>query len=259
VLVLDTKGINVWCAAGKGTFGTSELLYRMERAGVDRVVTHRELILPQLGASGVSAHEVKKRCGFRVFYAPVRASDLPAYLEAGKKATPAMRRVTFTFLERLVLTPVEFSFLFRYWVWIILGGVLLSGFSREIWSPAMAWTRGLLLLTGVVTGVFAGAFLTPLLLPWLPGKSFSVRGIFAGVLATLGAALLLADSMVTLEKAGFMLLGTAVASFAAMNFTGATPITSPTGVEKEMRRFLPVQLGAALAGLVIWIVGGFFR
>jgi hypothetical protein len=24
ILVLDTKGINVWCAAGKGTFGTAE-------------------------------------------------------------------------------------------------------------------------------------------------------------------------------------------------------------------------------------------
>jgi hypothetical protein len=28
ILVLDTKGINVWCAAGKGTFGTDELVER---------------------------------------------------------------------------------------------------------------------------------------------------------------------------------------------------------------------------------------
>ncbi|MBW2172684.1 MAG: acetyl-CoA synthase subunit gamma, partial [Deltaproteobacteria bacterium] len=26
ILVLDTEGINVWCAAGKGTFGTQELV-----------------------------------------------------------------------------------------------------------------------------------------------------------------------------------------------------------------------------------------
>ncbi len=26
ILVLDTRGINVWCAAGKGTFGTEELV-----------------------------------------------------------------------------------------------------------------------------------------------------------------------------------------------------------------------------------------
>src|SRR6266508_5754233 len=29
VLVLDTKSINVWCAAGKGTFGTEELIKRI--------------------------------------------------------------------------------------------------------------------------------------------------------------------------------------------------------------------------------------
>src|SRR5512142_3172012 len=29
VLVLDTKSINVWCAAGKGTFGTDELVTRI--------------------------------------------------------------------------------------------------------------------------------------------------------------------------------------------------------------------------------------
>ena len=34
ILVLDTKGINVWCAAGKGTFGTKELVMRIEASGL---------------------------------------------------------------------------------------------------------------------------------------------------------------------------------------------------------------------------------
>jgi len=29
ILILDTKGVNVWCAAGKGTFGTEELVFRI--------------------------------------------------------------------------------------------------------------------------------------------------------------------------------------------------------------------------------------
>lgn len=29
ILVLDTNGINVWCAAGKGTFGTDELIAKI--------------------------------------------------------------------------------------------------------------------------------------------------------------------------------------------------------------------------------------
>src|SRR3990170_3965571 len=61
ILVLDTEGINVWCAAGKGTFGTDELVGRVESTGLGVVVRHRRLILPQLGAPGVAAHEVARR------------------------------------------------------------------------------------------------------------------------------------------------------------------------------------------------------
>ncbi|MBT8342479.1 MAG: hypothetical protein KJP07_20945, partial [Desulfatitalea sp.] len=32
LLVLDTRGINVWCAAGKGTFGTAELVRRIRQS-----------------------------------------------------------------------------------------------------------------------------------------------------------------------------------------------------------------------------------
>jgi CO dehydrogenase/acetyl-CoA synthase gamma subunit (corrinoid Fe-S protein) len=77
ILVLDTQGINVWCAAGKGTFGTAELIKRIEACRLNEVVTTRILILPQLGAPGVAAHEVKRHTGFRVEYGPIRAEDLP--------------------------------------------------------------------------------------------------------------------------------------------------------------------------------------
>ena len=107
LLLLDTKGINVWCAAGKGTFGTQELVHRIAQTGLSEVVTHRKLILPQLGAPGVAAHEVLKTSGFRVVYGPVRAADIPAFLEAGLKATPAMREVRFKVQDRLVVAPVE--------------------------------------------------------------------------------------------------------------------------------------------------------
>ena len=87
ILVLDTKGINVWCAAGKGTFGTDELVDRIKTVKLAEIVDHRTLVVPQLGATGVSAHEVKQQSGFRVVYGPVRAEDLPAFLDAGMKAT----------------------------------------------------------------------------------------------------------------------------------------------------------------------------
>ena len=73
ILVLDTRGVNVWCAAGKGTFATEELVRRVKLTGLEKVVTHRQMILPQLGATGVSAHRVKKECGFKdvLFFFPV--------------------------------------------------------------------------------------------------------------------------------------------------------------------------------------------
>jgi len=56
-----------------------------------------------------------------------------------------------------------------------------------------------------------------------------------------------------------LLAMTAVSSFVAMNFTGATPFTSPSGVEKEMRRALPVQAGLALLAGLLWVGGAFIR
>ena len=70
------------------------------------VVRHRTIILPQLGAPGISWPEVIRRSGFKVEYGPVRASDLSRYLKT-HTATPEMRRVRFPLADRLVLIPVE--------------------------------------------------------------------------------------------------------------------------------------------------------
>jgi hypothetical protein len=53
ILVVNTRGINVWCAAGKGTFSTQEVDYRVKAARLADIVTHRRLILPQLSATGL--------------------------------------------------------------------------------------------------------------------------------------------------------------------------------------------------------------
>ncbi len=62
--MLDTSGINVWCAAGKGTFGTEELVDRIQASRLHDVVHHWKLIVPQLGATGVAAFEVKNTVAF---------------------------------------------------------------------------------------------------------------------------------------------------------------------------------------------------
>lgn len=106
VLVLDTKGINVWCAAGKGTFGTAELIKRIKLTSLDKILKHKRLILPQLGAVGVAAHIVKKLSGFTVIYGPVRAADIKSFIESHHTITKEMRRVSFEMSDRAKLIPV---------------------------------------------------------------------------------------------------------------------------------------------------------
>lgn len=257
ILVLDTHGVNVWCAAGKGTLSTEELTRRIESAGLDRVVRHRELILPQLAATGISAHRVKKDSGFKVIWGPVRAKDIPDFLLAGMQADDRLRRVTFTMPERLVLIPVELSLVIRPALWTVAALFVLSGIGTGIFSFESAWARGVPWTLALAVGIIAGAIIVPALLPWLPGRSFSLKGMITGFLGGSGVASLFWHSLSGLEVLALVLSTTTVSSYLAMNFTGATPFTSPSGVEKEMRRAIPLQAGALLLAVVAWIASAF--
>ncbi|MBI5536508.1 MAG: hypothetical protein HY898_27550 [Deltaproteobacteria bacterium] len=254
ILVLDTKGINVWCAAGKGTFGTDEIVRQVQSCGLDRVVSHRKLIVPQLGAPGVRAHEVRQRCGFRVEYGPVRASDLPAFLDGGAKASTEMRRVRFDLWDRLVVSPVELVGGARKALLVAASLVLLGGISSAGYSLAGVRTAGLP-AAGFVLGAFLGAtILGPALLPWLPGRAFSTKGAALGLLMSSGVvALSLHAGATWLQAAAWVVLIPALTSFVLMNFTGASTFTSQSGVLREMRRAVPVQIGASAVGLGLWI------
>jgi hypothetical protein len=259
ILALDTRGINVWCAAGEGTFGTEEVIRRVTETRLADVVNHRKLVLPQLGAPGVAAHEVRKGCGFSVVYGPVRSRDIRSFLDAGMKASPEMRRVVFPTIDRLVLTPVEITGLLRPAGWAAALLFLLAGVGPGIFSLGAAWDRGFAAVAALASGILAGAVVTPVLLPWLPGRAFSVKGGLAGgVLA--GCVVVWERGALGAPSALALLLAmTAVSSFVAMNFTGATTFTSPSGVEKEMRRALPFQAGLTLLAGLLWVGGAFLR
>jgi len=257
LLVLDTRGINVWCAAGKGTFATGELVKRIIETGLEKLVSHRRVIVPQLGATGVASKKVSKLCGFKVVWGPIRAGDIVRYLENGLKADREMRMVTFTLLERLVLIPVEISLVLKPALWVLLAVFVLSGIGPGIFSLAGAWERGLWAVIAVLLGILAGAGLAPLLLPWIPGTTFASKGILTGLVLVLPAAI---AAGLTEGVAGFLALlfmAAALSSYLAMNFTGTSPFTSPSGVEKEMRRYIPIQAGMAVCGLVLWIGSAF--
>jgi len=263
ILVLDTKGINVWCAAGKGTFGTEELVSRIGSSGLERVVSHREVILPQLSAPGVAAHQVKKLSGFKAIFGPVQAEDLPAFLDSGMKATAEMRFKTFTTWERFVLIPVELVGALKAALVIIPILLILSG----LLGPSGFWpnvvNEGLFAVQALLTAIFAGAVLTPLLLPWLPGRAFSLKSlgpaIFCALLLLLWRWAGGVRSSGLLEMIGWILVILSAAAYLAMNFTGASTYTSLSGVKKEMRWSLPFQIGGGVVGLALWVCSMFIH
>jgi hypothetical protein len=257
ILVLDTKGINVWCAAGKGTFGTDELVKRIETSGLKGIVSHRSLVLPQLGAPGVAAHTVKKRSGFVVHYGPVEAKDLPAYMNAGFKATRDMRLKTFLLKERAVLIPIELVETIKPTLIIAPLLFLLGG----IGGPSGFWTNvlhnGTFAALAFLSAVAGGAIVNPILLPYLPGRAFSTKGLWLG--AVIAATLLFLKEFDLTMWAGrlgslaWLLIIPAVTAYLAMNFTGASTYTSLSGVNKEMRWALPLEIGMVGGGFLIWI------
>jgi hypothetical protein len=257
LLVLDTRGINVWCAAGKGTFSTEELVNRVRLAGLEKVVSHRELVVPQLGATGVAGYRVNKICGFKIVWGPIKAGDIRSFLENEKKATDSMRRITFTIGERLVLIPVELAEMVKPTFWAFVLSFLVSGIGPDIFSLSDALNRGILMIMGYFAGILGGAVAVPAFLPWLPGKAFSFKGIWTGVITGVAAVLFFYGKIGPLESFSIMLISITVSSFFAMNFTGATPFTSPSGVEKEMRKAIPLQAATLLIAIALWIGAGF--
>ncbi|MBI5249879.1 MAG: acetyl-CoA synthase subunit gamma, partial [Desulfomonile tiedjei] len=171
ILALNTDGINVWCAAGKGTFGTEELVNRIESSGLGSVVSHRQLILPQLGAPGVAAHQVKRLSGFKVIYGPIRAEDIPAFVASGFKATPEMRRKTFGAWERTVLIPVELVSALEVAVFVIPAFFFFGGLGGpfDYWSNVLNF--GVFAAIALLCALVAGTILAPIFLPWLPGRA----------------------------------------------------------------------------------------
>ena len=243
ILVLNTFGINVWCAAGKGTFGTEELVRKIEETNLAEIISHKNLILPQLGAPGVSAHEVKEKTGFHIKYGPVRAGDIPEYMST-KKVSAEARRVNFTLRDRLTLVPVEL-------VQVILPMLILS--------VVLFFTVGLFPALALLGSVIAGTALFPAMLPWLPTKNFSTKGfILGGIVASgFGLAHMLGNLhqplvYILVSTLAYVITLPPVTAFLSLNFTGATTFTSRSGVRKEINTYFPVMVWMAAGGVILF-------
>lgn len=257
LVVLDTKGINVWCAAGKGTFGTKEIVNRLKSVGLKEIVDHNTIILPQLGAPGVSAHIVTRATGFKIVYGPVRAEDISEFLSNGLKATGEMRQVKFDFMDRLVLTPMEIAINKKYVPIILAVFFILNLFNPEGINLALALKGTLLNSLAYIGAIFIGAVVFPLLLPYIPFQAFSLKGVVLGVVwsaVCIVFSSFFAFSNSLLIYIGNGLLLTTIIAFLGLNFTGSTTYTSLSGVAIETKRTIPIAITASAIGGILIIV-----
>ncbi len=255
LLIIDSRGVNVWCAAGKGTFSCEEIAFQVRRCRLEELVSHRRLILPQLAANGVAAHRLKELCGFSGRFGPIFARDLPEYLLQGK-ASEEMRTVTFTLGERAVLVPLEICLVWKKLAFALPLFLLLSGIGPEPFALHGTLSRFAVLLAATLVALVAGAVLVPLLLPWVPCRRFWIKGLLVGAALCLPLLLALPELAMT-EQVALVLWVGAGSSFMAMNFTGSTPYTSLSGVSQELRGGLIFQLSATFAAAVLWPLAAF--
>jgi ubiquinone/menaquinone biosynthesis C-methylase UbiE len=167
LLVADSAGINVWCAAGGGYFTAEKVIAAIKSSELNRVVRHHALILPQLCANGVDGWKIRQETGWGVHWGPARARDLPAYLSARRKKTDAMRWVQFPLKDRLEMVTVTLGF---YGLLILLPIL--------IFWPHLFWP---------VTAALGGlSYFYAILLPWLPGRDGLQKSIPLTLIALAG-------------------------------------------------------------------------
>jgi NAD-dependent dihydropyrimidine dehydrogenase PreA subunit len=140
LLVANSRGVNVWCAATGGLLTDHAVVSALKTSGIEKLVDHRRVILPQLAATGVQTQAVQSRTGWRVVWGPVRADAVPAFLERGLEATRSMRTVDFRWPQRMEMA-IAWAFPIS-----VLALPLLLPFWREAILPVVGLVWGVSLL-----------------------------------------------------------------------------------------------------------------
>ncbi len=251
ILVIDTGGINVWCSAGKGSFSAEAVLREIKKSRLSDFAPDGILILPQLSASGVNINTLRKETSYKAVFGPVYARDLKEFIENGMKKNSKMKNITFTLRERAVLIPVELVH-----AWKSLAAFILLSLITALPFNEGFVKRCLSIFVFLLVSVVNGTVVLPLLLPYIPGRFFSVKGFIINILWAVvfyGFNSIFVHQNILLYIS-MVLTGTAAASYGAMNFTGCSTFTNQKGAELEVRLSLPVQIGTALLGLAAGII-----
>lgn len=163
LLVANSRGINVWCAATGGLFTNHDVISALKTSGIEERVNHREVILPQLAATGVEGKAIRQKTHWKVIWGPVEAADIPAFLANKREKTPAMRQVTFPWWRRFEMAVA----------WAFPISLVAAPIAWLVWRPTVAPV--VLLVWGLALLIFL-AF--PLYEPWLNSGGRRIGFVF---------------------------------------------------------------------------------
>lgn len=150
LLVVNTSGINVWCAAAGGKFTEHQVIDAVKVSRLAEQVKRHELILPALAATGIDRGAIRRATGFHARFGPVRCADLPRYLANNCRKTEQMCRFPFDWRHRWdMLVPMNFPFFLPMAVLVALfWPACFWGATLLFWAAAMS----LYLLVNVIPG-----------------------------------------------------------------------------------------------------------
>ena len=232
LLVADSAGINVWCAAGGGYFTAEKVIAAVKSSHLDEIVTHHALILPQLCANGVDGWRIRREIGWGVHWGPPRAIDIPAYLAGKRKKTDKMRWVKFPLKDRLEMVTVTMGF---YGLLILLPVFI---FWRQMFWPITFSMLGLSYFYGVVH-------------PWLPGRDGLYKSIPLTIISLVGlftySALL--NPLPDQQLFHWMVGLTGLSVFSAAELQGMSPLMRGEQANWSWEVIIGLALGA-----IYWLV-----
>jgi cyclopropane fatty-acyl-phospholipid synthase-like methyltransferase len=266
VLVCDTNGINVWCAARGIHFNSDDVVQMIRLTRLREAVNHNELILPQLSAAGMDPGMIQKRTGFRVRYGPVRIHELSKWLELDKpRPKPRdMATVTFSLRERMEQSVSHIPFLFAALLWkpvaLFLGLLWIANMVSIIVLPnlfgaVLSVTIALLLVFGqFLLSLIGNAFTLGLVFPILPskGNSFWRRGLgFATITLPIAFVIMLMLQAHWTTVVVWIVAQFVMATSLTMDFSGMTSVSDPKVIRREYPNMI-LTLKVGIAFIVIF-------
>jgi ferredoxin len=149
LLVANSNGHNVWCGTTGGHFTNHDVISVLKTTGIERLVDHKKVILPQLAAAGIEANYVQKRTGWKLIWGPIYAKDIQAFVENNFKKTVEMRGVTFSLASRIEMAAM-WAFPFS-----IIASLITLCFWPEVLLPLNGFIWGLPFLIFVFFPLYA--------------------------------------------------------------------------------------------------------